>query len=113
MAQFKDPETGEITEYVTFTTSFTKSGKVYKDKNNKQIVNSNNIPLEFIEKVRQPGEEFVMPSFLQFDNSSGQNKQKILQKRSSVDYKKNLEEKRLVQQKDAVSQLQNIVTKKE
>lgn len=113
MAKFKDPETGEVVDYLTYKTKFNSDGtKTYKDKFNRVIVNKNGIPLEKIEKKRNPGDPIEFPALLKFDSGSQSHKRKVLQKRSSADYKKNYEEKKQVQQGDALEQLKNIVTKK-
>lgn len=113
MAKFKDPETDEVVDYLTYKTVFNNDGtKTYKDKFNKVIANENGKPLLKIEKERKPGDPFECPSLLKFDSGSQAHKRKVLKERSSADYKRNYEEKKQVQQGDALEQLKNIVTKK-
>ena len=48
-------------------------------------------------------------NLLKFDSLSPQDKQAVLKKRASADFKKNLEEKKRVMQGDTIKQLKNIV----
>ena len=111
MPKFKDPETGEITEHLHVTTSFSGGVKKHIDKYRKEIVNKNGLPLEIVKKVRKPGEAIGFPTFTKFNSANGAYKQNVLRKRSQADFKKNIEEKKEHDQSDALNQLKKIVTK--
>lgn len=112
MAKFKNPENGEVVEILTYSTIFRDGGKIYKDKYGKELKTESGKPFEYIDE-RDPNAPIEVPYFGKFSNSDGLGRQKILRERSQADFKKNIEEKKHHDQKNAMEQLKNIVTKKD
>lgn len=82
MAEFKDPDTGEITVINEFITAYPGGVTIYKEKNGKQFVNKDGKPLELILKEKDWSDPESIPSFLSFGSKSNEDKKKILTKRS-------------------------------
>ncbi len=111
MAKFRNPETNEIIELLTHKISYVDGKKIYKDKNNKELKTESGLSFELIDE-RDPNRPIEAPTFLKFDGASGSVKQGILKQRSLQDFKKNVEEKKMHDQQNAMNQLKNIVNKK-
>lgn len=81
MADFKDPETGEVVRQET-QHSYSITSKVYKDRFGKELRNANGKPLELVIEEKDWSDPDSVPSFLAFGSKSNEEKKKILTKRS-------------------------------
>jgi hypothetical protein len=111
MAQFRNVNSGEI-EFETNRYSFNIKTKVYKDGSGNQILSKkDNSPLELVPIEKDYSDPDSLPQFLSFGSMTTDQKKKILKERSKDDYKKNIEERKMSLQSQAVGEMKTMVEK--
>ena len=91
MAKFQDPDTQEIIDIPTYIMGMVGGQPIYKGKNGKQLVNTNNVPLVYVSEERAFDLD-NMPTLLGFAMKTREDKKKILQKRAKDHFNKEVKE---------------------